>query len=128
MTLLGHLPFNLQALAAFISGTIAFIYVFRVKSYNRVILMSFVLYGYGNAIIALLAYYQTIGSLIILLFKWLHILFFIGIILGIFISYKLGPEEQKGKVLELLKGLAIIFFVGIIGVSILIFIGEVWDL
>ena len=128
MTLLGHLSFNLQALVAFISGTIAFIYVFRVKSYNRVILMSFVLYGYGNAIIALWAYFHMNALLIIPLLKWIHILFFIGIILGIFISYKLGPEEQKGKVLELLKGLAIIFFVGIIGVSILIFIGEVWDL
>ena len=128
MTILGHLPYIIQAILAFIIGTLFFIQVFKVNTYNRLGVSSAVIYMYGVSVTVLLAHYELDGSIIILMLKWIHVISLTLFIFGIIVSYRFGPKEQKIKWHKTLKEIGKLFIAGAIIVSILIFFGEVWDL
>lgn len=124
MTALGHLPYIVQAILAIIIGTLLFIQVFKLKPYNRIAVISTVIYSYGIAVIAYVAHLQFNEKTILLLIKWVHVVFLIGLILGIYISYNLGPEEQKEKWRKFLKEFVVLITIVAAIVSLIIFLAD----
>ena len=124
MTILGHLPYIIQAILAFIIGTLAIIQVFKIKPYNRIVGLSAVIYSYGIALIAFLASLQFDGKVILLLIKWVHFILILGFISGIYVSYKLGPEEQRDKWKQFLKESVLVTAIVVILVLLINFLAE----
>jgi hypothetical protein len=117
MNALSQLPIQLLSALSFVGASIFLYYVFKVKSYNRIGLSSFVFWGYSTSLILFSTHLSMFQNILWPLFVGVNLIFILCFIYGIIISYKRGPNEQKIKV----KSFGIFLLILVI-VSILFFI------